>query len=260
MKTLVVLLVLVNVALLGWQYNNRVRAQAQAIVERPEIPAGTPSLVLVRELDTLPELTATAEPAQVPDAVESDVKTDVVAANVCLDVGPFPDAAARDALGTWMQDFVAASHTRSETVRSRQFFWVYLEPTSSADAAKQNLASLAERGVQDTMLISRGDLKNAISLGLFRSQDSVNRRLAELSEKGYKPVVVPRFEESQAYFVALQLAESASGRPDIPASLLGDAKVTDIPCSDLPDTPPVAEAAPESPAAEPEPIVEGLTD
>lgn len=258
MKVLVIVLLLANAAVYGWHYALEVKSATRAIVERPpELPADAPSLVLLRELETLPEEKSPPAAAQIPDAVESDVKADVAAGDQCIDVGPFADAKARDAFAEWMQDFVASSHTRSVTVRSRQFFWIYLEPSSTAETARENLASLAERGVQDYMLISRGDLKNAISLGLFRSQDSVNRRLAELSEKGYKPVVVPRYEESQAYYIALQLAQSTNVRPEIPASLLGEAKVADIDCSDLPAH--VAVAPPlEGPP--PGPIVEGLTD
>ncbi len=257
MKLLVVALLLANAAVFGWQYTVSVRNATRAIVERPPpLPTDTPSLVLLRELETLPKEKSPAEPVQIPEPVESEVKADVAAGDQCIDIGPYAEAAARDALGEWMQDFVASSHTRSVTVRGGQFFWIYLEPSSTSESARENLAGLAEKGVQDYMLISRGDLKNAISLGLFRSQDSVNRRLAELSDKGYKPVVVPRYEETQAYYIALQLALSADGRPDIPASLLGEAKVTELDCSELPGQ--AAAAAPlEGPPA---PLVEGLTD
>ena len=116
-----------------------------------------------------------------------------------------------------------------ETVRTRQFFWVYLEPTTEA-AANQYIDDLENRGFTDYLLIRRGNLKNAISLGLFRSQDSVNRRLAELSEKGYKPVVVPRFETTDQYWLSAQLAAEHSDTLELPESLLEEAKASEIDC------------------------------
>ena len=77
-------------------------------------------------------------------------------------------------------------------------------------------------------------MKNSISLGFFRSRDSVNRRLAELNEKGYKPVVVPRFETSDLYWLAARFAEPYAQVPEIPATLLGSsAKQKTIICQDM---------------------------
>jgi len=156
----------------------------------------------------------------------------VPAADRCLDIGPFADSAARDRLRDWLREFVARLETRTEAVRQRQFFWVYLEPTSD-ESARQNLDDLRARGVTDYMLIRRGDLKNAISLGLFRSQDSVNRRLAEMTEKGYQPIVVPRFETSERYWVSAQLAAAHSERLELPESLVVDVPVRSIDCATL---------------------------
>ena len=117
-------------------------------------------------------------------------------------------------------------------MRQRRFFWVYLEPTTD-EAAQANLDDLRNRGVTDYMLIRRGELKNAISLGLFRSQDSVNRRLAEMSEKGYKPVVVPKFETTEKFWLAAQLAAGNEDSLDIPSALLGTAEARPVSCQAL---------------------------
>ena len=122
------------------------------------------------------------------------------------------------------------------------------------------MAELRDRGIQDTLLIRRGQMKNSISLGFFRSQDSVNRRLAELNEKGYKPVVVPRFETSDLYWLSARLAEQYTDAPEIPATLLGSsAKQKTIACeamvTDGKDSP-----DPNIQAKASQPMVEGLTD
>jgi hypothetical protein len=260
MKLIVILLLIANAVLIGWQYNRHIERATREVVERKraELPPDVPRLTLLAELPELPPLREPA-PAAPERTVESDVKTDVAAADLCLDIGPFEQAEARDALGEWLHDLVASTHTRTETERTRQFFWVYLEPTDTPETAQRNLSELANKGVSDYMLISRGDLKNAISLGLFRSQDSVNRRLAELSEKGYKPVVVPRFEVADRYYISVQLAATQTTPPEFPPDLLGQAQATTIPCTTM-QTSGEPPPTPTPPPAPDEPLVEGLTD
>ncbi len=229
MKTLAVALLIANVALFGWLYSRHVDRVTAAAVTREPLPRDAPPLTLVAEMEELPELKE-PEPRPGPAVDQfSEVHEHVERADRCLDIGPFASVEARDRVRDWLREYIAVLNTRSETVRKRQFFWVYLEPTSE-QAAQQNLSDLQQRGVEDYMLIRRGDLKNAISLGLFRSQDSVNRRLAELSEKGYKPVVVPRFETTDRFWIRAQLAEAYGSDLELPAELLGEAAARDIAC------------------------------
>ena len=255
MKILAIVLLLVNVGLVAWQYQNHVQTLARSQVVHEPLPSAAAPIKLVAELSSLPPLRQT-QPAAVPSPVTAEVQADVVAADLCVDVGPFADAAARDQVRDWLHDYVAATYMRAEAAPKRQFFWVYLEPSSDS-AAQRNLAELHDRGIQDTLLIRRGEMKNSISLGFFRSQDSVNRRLAELNDKGYKPVVVPRFESSDWYWLAARLAEGYTEVPEIPATLLGSsAKQKTIGCEDMKtdgEQPP--KASPEA-----KPMVEGLTD
>ena len=260
MKTFAILLLLVNIGLLAWQYQHHVQtlAKATATASHEALPLEAAPIKLVSELPELPPLRS-PQAASVAPAVTAEVQADVTPADLCMDVGPFGDAPARDALRDWLREYAAAIYMRMETVRKKQFFWVYLEPSSDR-AAQENLAELHNRGIQDTLLIHRGQMKNSISLGFFRSQDSVNRRLAELSEKGYKPVVVPRFETSDVYWLSARLAAQYSEPPEIPATLLsGSAQQQTIDCADMPtDGKPAETRAAE--AKDAAPLVEGLTD
>ena len=258
MKILAIALLLANVGLVAWQYQTHVQTLAKATVAHEPLPSDAASIKLVSELPALPEQRAAHHAAPAP-TVTADVQADVVAADLCVDIGPFGDAKARDEVRDWLHDYVAATYMRVETVRKRQFFWVYLEPGSDR-AARQNLAELRDRGIQDTLLIRRGDMKNSISLGFFRSQDSVNRRLAELNEKGYKPVVVPRFETSDLYWLSARLAEQYTQAPEVPDTLLGSsAKHKTIACETMQTDGKDAPAPPTQAKAD-RPMVEGLTD
>lgn len=217
MKWFAIVLLIGNVVLFGWRFNEHLQAQSPGTAGRAALPAGAPSLQLVSELPTLPprrkaDNAATTDPLGVEDRVvqavdlSTEINSDRIASDACVELGPLADQQTVAKLREWLRERTTVIHTRAETVRERRFFWVYLEP-ASAEQARKNLNDLAQRGVKDTMLIHRGGLKNAISLGLFRSQDSVNRRLAEMTEQGYKPVVVPKFESTENFWIRATMAE-----------------------------------------------------
>lgn len=241
MKWLAVILLVSNVLVFGWQLTKQVRESAAASRDIRALPANTPSLRLLAELSELPEQRAgapdtnqTVEKNADGSRVESvDLDTQRndfgEASASCIAIGPITKKEQLESIRDWLSERTTIVHTAKETVRERRFFWVYLESTSGAQAL-QKLNDLERRGVTDYMLIRRGGLKNAISLGLFRSQDSVNRRLAEMSRQGYKPVVVPKFESTDHYFVSATMAVGFEDPNSIPADVLGDASIEKQPC------------------------------
>ena len=236
MKALVVVLLIVNASLIVWQYDRHVASLTRDAMTRPPAPMDAPRLKLLSEGEELPEPRNPA-PAPVAEA-SSEIKADVDAADLCIDVGPFAQVAVRARLRDFIDELTAAIHLRTVSVRKRQLFWVYLEPVPVGEAAR-SIADLERRGVKDFMLIRRGGLKNAISLGLFSSQDSVNRRLAELSEQGYQPVVVPRYETTDRFWLAAQFAAGHEDVPDIPHELLAGAAIEPVNCRELESAKPI---------------------
>ena len=186
---------------------------------RPAPSFAGPGLQLLKELPALPQLkNPPAESAAPADYVER--YEHVEAADDCLHIGPFETTDKRDALRQWL---------RNVPERGRQLFWVYLEPGSD-EATAENLGRLQSGGVEDYMVVRRGNLRNAISLGLFSSQDSVNRRLAELSQEGYSPVVVPRYENVSKYWLTARMAAGNEQGLQIPDELLANARTQTIAC------------------------------
>ena len=245
MKWFAILLLMVNVVLFGWQFNERLREKTIAAAGIPPLSPRTPGLRLVSELAELPELRADAaeleagtndENEPVLEAVDlsTELNTFGDPSDNCISVGPITDDQQLANFKFWLRLRATAVHTQVETVRQRRFFWVYLEPASDAEAIK-NLSDLERRGVTDYLLIRRGGLKNAISLGLFRSQDSVNRRLAEMTRQGYKPVVVPKFKTTENYWVRATMAEGFEDMSIVPPDLIGDATLEPIDCARIAD-------------------------
>ena len=67
----------------------------------------------------------------------------------------------------------------SETVVLRRDFQVIVGPFASIELARTELERISAKGVE-SYVITSGDNKNALSLGVFSSENNSNRKLAEL--------------------------------------------------------------------------------
>ena len=146
--------------------------------------------------------------SKLPDISIPDISEDTDTESpriMCFSYGPFPDNKQSNDLIDWFRDRSVEVSQRLEAGDDKQLFWIYLAPLASRDGALQTMEDLKKKGVKDYRLIETGDLRNAISLGLFSTQASVNRRLNELSNKGYKPVVIPRRDKKAVYWVDVRL-------------------------------------------------------
>ena len=80
-----------------------------------------------------------------------------------------------------------------------------MAPQESGHDARDIISDLKNKGVKDYRLISKGELQNTISLGLYSGHDSLNDRLGELKQQGYQPVVVPYADGKRVYWVDVRL-------------------------------------------------------
>jgi hypothetical protein len=151
---------------------------------------------------------------------------------VCVRIGPYAARSEYAPLLGWLAPRSTTVNVETVTTARRQLFWVYLEQKSAREA-REKLAELAREGVRDTLLVNREDVSNAISLGVYSTQDAVNRRLAEVARKGYQPLVVPRVETTDLRWINAELASGYDDKTLIPAELRGSAGVEDADCARL---------------------------
>lgn len=123
--------------------------------------------------------------------LSADTSISALDKTVCYRYGPIPNQGESELLSKWLNDRDITFKQRQTDEQGKQLFWVYLAPQESRAQAEAAMKDLKEKGIKDMRLIQEGDLLNAISLGLFSSQASVNRRLNEIKAKGYQSVVVP---------------------------------------------------------------------
>lgn len=140
-----------------------------------------------------------------PEAVTNYVKKTEQEKLLCVSFGPFAESNQASELSNWLKGNEIQTRQRTEGDTKDQYFWIYLSPSDSKDEAMAAIEDLKGKGIKDYKLINKGNLQNAISLGLFSSQAAVNRRLNELKNIGYQPIMVPYHKAESIIWVDAKL-------------------------------------------------------
>ena len=239
MKWLAIFFLLVNVGYFGWQMNQRLNQVVPGTVINEEVAQlSGKSLVLLSEVDELPPLldgTVSTEIESETNYLETDLIEEGPDAKLpfdvegsCVSIGPYESAQQQQKLKNWLVKQEVPYRKRIEEKRAKERYWVYLESQASEEEAKAQIEELKSKGLSDYYLISKGDMKNAISLGLFSTQQSVNRRLVELERKGYNPVVVPQHKVSKLLWLDVQI-EDERIMPELPKGI----EMTNLDCMEI---------------------------
>lgn len=244
MKWIFIFLLLVNVVYLGWEIERQAEISRNQPVAVSSVSADSRQLKLITEQEAgaqdlktpvTPTFNATpagtageaaapprdtaskpaGNPQATPGLVAQMPDIDITGIDTgsgkfyCFTFGPLPEQIMAVGLRDWFKSRRAAAATRHEDEKGRQLLWIYLAPQDNRTDAMDTMRNLKDQGISDYRLIERGDLENAISLGLFSSQASVNERLRELEGKGYKPVVVPYYDNKRIYLVDVKLQQTS---------------------------------------------------
>lgn len=113
-------------------------------------------------------------------------------------------------------------------------YWVYLAPMKTRAEVEKKILQLKERGVVDYFVIQEaGPWQNAISLGVFKTEEAAKKYLAKLQEQGVKTASIGERATKLKFTVfALSHLESALStqvamlRKDFP-----DSELKLVPCN-----------------------------
>lgn len=109
-------------------------------------------------------------------------------------------------------------------------YWVLLPPYRSDEQARVAVERLKRAGLKDYYLIPNGENKNALSLGVFSSRESAQRRINDAASLNLKVRVEEVNFPSHRYVIELR---AAAGQPppnwqqSLPLGVELDAKVCD---------------------------------
>ncbi len=220
MKWVILCLMLMNVAFFGWQLS---RDQEAVVAAEPGPPATTSAMVnrllLVSELERgvlhrrrnvpLPQPASPPEPQSPVEVTKADTDTASVSIEEvlamppesdieCYTLGPLENEDDISALSAWFSAQGSRAILRSDERREVVSTWVFLPPLESREAAAARVREMQAANIDDIYVIPRGDMANAISLGLYSQNDTLQRRVSQLEERGFTPSVLPRYRTATA--------------------------------------------------------------
>ena len=196
MKRLITVLAVANLLVFGWQL---MRSDEPGSGAMPELtmPPGVEPLRLLEEEGASSGDTATDEAEFAPVTVdESTVLLPSDSVPRCHVIGPFDTALQAEQFGGRLARLGGEPRVREEALREDAGYWVFL-PEQPADQARATLDKLQEKGVKDYYL----GKTHYISLGIYSNKEAAERRLTEIAEMGFEPVVERRFRTRTVYWL-----------------------------------------------------------
>jgi len=218
MRWLIYTLILVNALFLYWNIEHQ-----RDLDQRPppvSHAAEITQLILIEELGTDELRERREEPAE-PEP-SNDASTNLASAVpdstaqfprialVCYSVGPLADESMREPLKAWLVAAGAHAELREDERRELSRYWVHVPPLADGEAARKLLASMRAKGLVDLHVIRRGNMANAISLGVYSRKSGLERRMAQLTKLGFDAQVRESYKTHKAsWFDVVIPADSA---------------------------------------------------
>ena len=118
-------------------------------------------------------------------------------ADVCVEWGPIPETDRARALAS-LEPLDLGKLVNQKKVEVITNYWVFIPGAPSKAAADKRVAELKAQGVRDVIATEGGPQRFAISLGVFRTEDAAQSRLAALQSQGVSSAKVgPRAQSVQ---------------------------------------------------------------
>lgn len=248
------LLLLTNVAFVGWQYLQH--KDEQQIDPYQGIHFDKKGLTLLSELpaDKRPALREGVEVAakEQTDVASGAKETSMSAGQVdepaaaqaapskqtpiaiCLKVSGMEDRAEADKLLAGLKTLGVGGLQQGSSQGHDTNYWVMLPPYRNRDKAIEAAALLKEQHLKDFFIVRSGDYENAVSLGVFSTRERAQRRYDQvvgLNARLRKPRIESIDLPAKRYWVSLKLS-SDEQRKAVNALVekLGQKKGEEIAC------------------------------
>ena len=207
----------------------------QTLIEE-EIPEETTTKVPNLELDASDEETQRrVEPDTIAVRGESDgdnlievvtsasseniAQQQLVLARNCFTLGPFYELEMAENLAKRLESMDFEVRQRNITQPQPSSYWVYLPPRASQEDAVKITKNLARKGIKDYFVVTEGDTRNAISLGLFNWQSGARRRFQKIKSLGYEPELEVRYRDKLLHWLDYDEMEDHTLPPGVWQSL-----------------------------------------
>ena len=209
MRWLFLFVLVLNIAYVGWE-----------LVQSPDEEAINTANDKIPRIVLLEEFQSSEDPVE--DRTEKVSKTgskssgsrktvkDVVkqvSARKCFTLGPFRELSRLRDFTRAIKDYVTAASFRSREEQEQSLFWVYIEPASTSQQAREIGKDLQKKKIKDFYIINKGDHKGGISLGHFKEKDGAYAHFGRIKQLGFKPVIEPVFRSYTVYWLDYKVAD-----------------------------------------------------
>ncbi len=188
MRTLALLLVLLNVCFLFWAQYIDLPEHSASVVPAAEITA--------RRLQLATERTESSLTPHKDTALLS-----------CISIGPFVEGNDVADVLKRLQNAGFDTTLRKEQGEVFAGYWVSVPAYNSRVEAEAALAKLHTNGIDDAYLLTEGTPPNVISLGLFSEQANADRRHDEAVKLGFEATVQPRTRTGEQSWLDVKLQQ-----------------------------------------------------
>ncbi|MGA0933581.1 MAG: SPOR domain-containing protein [Pseudohongiellaceae bacterium] len=187
MRTFIILLMLANLVYLGWNLLSDNLAPPVAPV--PASSATAERLQLLGEVASTSPLPAATAPATEPET--------------CIALGVFNNTEEGDFLVSALQQRGMQARVELLPAGQTRNFRVYMPPFNADTAARQTLQALRNEGL-DSFLITTGELRGGISLGLFSQEELALNLQEDLAARGYATSIHEVVNTSNEIWVTIE--------------------------------------------------------
>ena len=156
---------------------------------------GSPPQAELRNPDRIRIVRGEPEPAPPPAAPMPAVRTAPVLVQSCLEFGPLSDEEAARARQSLSVGGVL-ERTAQAPMMVPASWWVHVPPRRSLLQAENEVARLRAAGMRDAyVVLEQGDMRFAVALGVFRTEEAARRAADQIRSRGFGSVVVGRREQ-----------------------------------------------------------------
>jgi hypothetical protein len=139
-----------------------------------------------------------------PPATDASARTATAAPTACIEWGVFAGPAVARA-DTALARLELPQERVGRTVTDGSGYWVYVPPLKTKPETDRKVGELKALGVTDFFIVQdAGQWRNAISLGIFWTEEAAQGHLARLKERGVRSAVAERrdsFPKQTAFLV-----------------------------------------------------------
>jgi len=230
MRLLFLFMLLLNLAFFAWMTNRQPSESNVIPIAEDQIKP----LVLLREQQSAPRAPQATRPRATPTAGQSEENSPPVARSpesvasvaktenlsiACYTFGPFASASEAATVAAKFSVAGVTPRQRVQETYEASGYWVYLPPYASRDRAVETTQKLARQGVRDYFIVTAAGKENAISLGVYKTRDSAERRRNEIAKLGYRPALDERYRTRFEYWLDYTLNEAIPALEDLYAEI-----------------------------------------